>query len=106
MIVVTTENIKGYDVKEVKGSAFGVVVRARGIGGDIMAGLRGILGGEIKEYTSMLEDARKQAVDRMVKNATEMGGNAIIMMRFDSGEMGNNMSEIVAYGTVVVIEKQ
>ena len=106
MIVVTTENIKGYVVKEVKGSAFGVVVRARGFGGDIMAGLRGIMGGEIKEYTSMLEDARKQAVDRMVKNATEMGGNAIIMMRFDSGEMGNNMSEIVAYGTVVVIEKQ
>ncbi|WNB91314.1 MULTISPECIES: YbjQ family protein [Bacillales] len=106
MIVVTTENIKGYEIKEVKGSTFGVVVRARGIGGDIMAGLRGILGGEIKEYTSMLEDARKQAIDRMVKNASEMGANAIIMMRFDSGEMGNNMSEIVAYGTAVVAEKE
>ena len=106
MIVVTTENIKGYIVKEVKGQAFGVVVRSRGLGGNIVAGLRSLVGGEIHEYTSLLEDARKQAIDRMVKNAQVMGSNAIVMMRFDSSEIGQTMSEIVAYGTAVVIEKE
>jgi uncharacterized protein YbjQ (UPF0145 family) len=105
MIVVTTEHIKGYEVEEVLGSTFGVVVRARGIGGDILAALKGIVGGEVKQYTQMVEDARRQAMDRMVKNAHHMGGNAIVMMRFDSGDIGKNMSEIVAYGTVVKIRK-
>ena len=105
MIVVTTENISGYKVKEVKGQVFGLIVRSRGIGGNIVAGLRSLMGGEIHEYTAMLEDARKQAIDRLVLNATEMGANAIVMMRFDSSEMGQSMSEVVAYGTAVVIEK-
>lgn len=64
------------------------------------------MGGEINQYTEMLEDTRKQAMDRMVKNATAMGANVIIMMRFDSGEIGQNMSEIVAYGTAVIIERE
>ena len=105
MIVVTTENIVGYKVKEVKGEVFGLVVRSRGIGGTLMASLRSIVGGEIHEYTAMLEDARKQAIDRLVVNATVMGANAIVMMRFDSSEIGQNMSEVLAYGTAVVIEK-
>ncbi|HEY5556361.1 YbjQ family protein [Acetobacterium sp.] len=105
MIVVTTENISGYKVKEVKGQVFGLIVRSRGIGGNIVAGLRSLVGGEIHEYTAMLEDARKQAIDRLVLNATEMGANAIVMMRFDSSEMGQSMSEVVAYGTAVIIEK-
>ena len=83
MIVVTTENLKGYKVVEVKGQAFGLIVRSRGIGGNVVAGLRSIVGGEIHEYTQMLEDARKQAIDRLVKNAAAMGGNAVVMMRFD-----------------------
>lgn len=106
MLVVTTENIKGYTIKEVKGQVFGVVVRSRGLGGNIIAALRGIVGGEIHEYTSLLEDARKQAIDRMVKNAQAMGANAVVMMRFDSGEIGQTMSEIVAYGTAVIAEKE
>ncbi|MEG0386202.1 MAG: heavy metal-binding domain-containing protein, partial [Solibacillus sp.] len=61
---------------------------------------------EISQYTEMLEDARKQAMDRMVKNASAMGANAIVMMRFDSGEIGQNMSEIVSYGTAVIVEKR
>ncbi|MFJ7954568.1 YbjQ family protein [Lysinibacillus sp. NPDC097214] len=105
MLVVTTEHIEGYKVVEVKGSVFGLIVRSRGLGGDIMAGLKGLVGGEIKQYTAMLEDSRKEAIDRMIMNANEMGANAIIMMRYDSGEMGKNMSEIVAYGTAVVVEK-
>jgi uncharacterized protein YbjQ (UPF0145 family) len=104
MIVVTTENLPGHRVSDVKGQCFGVVVRSRGIGGNIMAGLRSIVGGEIKEYTALLEEARRHAVDRLVQNATMMGANAVVMMRFDSSEIGQTMSEIVAYGTAVVVE--
>ena len=105
MIVTTTENVVGYRVKEMKGQVFGVVVRSRGLGGNIMAGLRSIVGGEITEYTTLLEEARRHAVDRMVQNAQAMGANAIVMMRFDSSEIGQVMSEIVAYGTAAVVEK-
>lgn len=105
MLVVTTERVPGYEVEEVVGQAFGVVVRSRGIGGNFVAGLRSIVGGEIKEYTELLEDARRSAVDRMVENAHEMGANAIVMMRFDSSEIGQTMSEIVAYGTAVILRK-
>jgi uncharacterized protein YbjQ (UPF0145 family) len=105
MIISTTEGIAGYEVTEVLGTTFGVVVRARGIGGDIMASLKGLVGGEVTQYTQMVEDGRKQAMDRMVKNAAAMGGDAVIMMRFDSGDIGQNMSEIVAYGTAVRLQK-
>jgi uncharacterized protein YbjQ (UPF0145 family) len=104
MIVVTSENIAGHRIRETKGQCFGVVVRSRGIGGNFMAGLRSIVGGEIHEYTQMLEEARRHAVDRLVQNAAAMGANAIVMMRFDSAEIAQTMSEIVAYGTAVVIE--
>ncbi|MEJ0008315.1 MAG: YbjQ family protein [Steroidobacteraceae bacterium] len=104
MLVVTTENVAGHRIRETKGQVFGVVVRSRGLGGNIMAGLRSLAGGEIVEYTQMLEEARRHAVDRMVKNARLMQANAIVMMRFDSSEMGQTMSEVVAYGTAVIIE--
>jgi uncharacterized protein YbjQ (UPF0145 family) len=106
MLVATTESIAHYRTIRTLGQCFGVVVRSRGLGGNLMAGLRSIVGGEIKEYTEMLEEARRHAVDRMVKNATEMGANAIVMMRFDSSEMGQTMSEIVAYGTAVIVEQE
>ncbi|GAO39731.1 hypothetical protein SCH01S_39_00160 [Sphingomonas changbaiensis NBRC 104936] len=101
MIVVTTENVPGFRVREVKGQCFGLVVRSRGLAGNISAALRSLIGGEIKEYTSLLEEARRHAVDRLVENASAMGANAIVMMRFDSSEIGQTMSEIVAYGTAV-----
>ncbi len=104
MLVVTTENVPGKRVREVKGQVFGVVVRSRGIGGNIMAGLRSLAGGEIHEYTSLLEEARRHALDRLVTNASAMGANAVVMMRYDSSEIGQTMSEIVAYGTAVVLE--
>jgi uncharacterized protein YbjQ (UPF0145 family) len=106
MLVATKENIEGHEVQEVLGTAFGVVVRARGLGGDIMASLKGLVGGEVKQYTQMIEDARRQAMDRMVQNAAAMGANAVVMMRFDSGDIGQNMSEIVAYGTAVRLVKK
>ena len=105
MIVTTTENVIGYRVKEVKGQVFGVVVRSRGLVGNIAAGLRSIVGGEITEYTTLLEETRRHAVDRMVQNAQAMGANGVVMMRFDSSEIGQVMSEIVAYGTAVILEK-
>lgn len=103
MIVTTTENIPGHKVTSVKGQVYGVVVRSRGLGGNIMASLRSLFGGEIVEYTQLLEESRRHAIDRMVSNAQTAGGNAVVMMRFDSSEMGTSMTEIVAYGTAVVI---
>jgi uncharacterized protein YbjQ (UPF0145 family) len=104
MIITTAPFVAGHRVTESKGQVFGLVVRSRGIGGNFMAGLRSIAGGEIHEYTSLLEDTRRQAIDRMVQNATLMGANAVISMRFDSSELAGTMSEIVAYGTAVVIQ--
>jgi uncharacterized protein YbjQ (UPF0145 family) len=104
MIVATTPFIAGHRVTETKGQAFGLVVRSRGLAGNISAGLRSLVGGEIHEYTELLEDTRRQALDRLVANASLMGANAVISMRFDSSELNNSMSEIVAYGTAVVIE--
>ena len=104
MIIATTENIAGHRTVTTLGQVFGVVVRSRGLGGNIVAGLRSIVGGEITEYTQLLEEARRHAVDRMVKNARLMQANAIVMMRFDSSEIGNVMSEIVAYGTAVILD--
>jgi uncharacterized protein YbjQ (UPF0145 family) len=101
MIVATTENIAGHRISETIGQVFGVVVRSRGLGGNVMAGLRSIAGGEIKEYTSLVEDTRRHAIDRLVTNAQLMGADAVVMMRFDSGEIASSMNEVVAYGTAV-----
>jgi len=104
MIISTTPYIAGHRVVETKGQTFGVVVRSRGFSGNLIASLRSLGGGEIHEYTSLLEDTCRQAIDRLVKNATLMGGNAVVSMRFDSSELAGTMSEIVAYGTAVVVE--
>src|SRR5437667_8507542 len=106
MLVVTTESVAGHRVTDVKGQCFGVVVRSRGLGGNIMAGLRSIVGGEIDEYTQLLEEARRHAVDRLVRNADAMGANVVLMMRFDSAEVGQTMSEMVAYDTAAVTERE
>src|SRR5215217_6939071 len=103
MLIATTPFVAGYRVAETRGQVFGLVVRSRGLAGNVAAGLRSLIGGEIHEYTQLLEDTRRQAIDRMVQNATLLGANAVISMRFDSSEIGTSMSEIVAYGTAVVI---
>jgi uncharacterized protein YbjQ (UPF0145 family) len=104
IIVTTTENIPGARVVRTIGHVFGLTVRSRSLGGNIAAGLKSLVGGEIGSYVKLNEDARRQAIDRMVANAAAMGANAITMMRFDSTEMARSMSEIVAYGTARVIE--
>ena len=103
MMTATTPFIAGWRVQETKGQVFGLVVRSRGFAGNLAAGLRSIVGGEIHEYTQLLEDTRRQALDRMVQNASLMGANAVLSFRFDSSEIGQTMSEIVAYGTAVVV---
>jgi uncharacterized protein YbjQ (UPF0145 family) len=104
MIVTTTENIPGTRVVRTYGQVFGLTVRSRSLGGNIAAGLKSLVGGEIGSYVKLNEDARRQAIDRMVQNAAAMGANAVTMMRFDSTEMARSMSEIVAYGTAQVVE--
>lgn len=103
MIVTTTENIPGTAVTRTIGQVFGLTVRSRSLGGNIAAALKSLVGGEIRSYVKLNEDARRQAIDRMVENAAAMGANAVCMMRFDSTEMARSMTEIVAYGTAKVI---
>jgi len=104
MLVTTTENVPGHAVRATLGQVFGVVVRSRGLGGNITASLRSIVGGEIPEYSRLVEDARRHAIDRLVTNAAAMGANAVVMMRFDSGEIAQSMNEVVAYGTAVILD--
>ncbi len=103
----TTENVPGQTRVKTLGQCFGVVVRSRGLGGNILAGLRSIIGGEIHEYNPAPRgDAPARPSTAWVTNATAMGANAVVMMRFDSSEIGQFMSEIVAYGTAVVLEPE
>ncbi|MES1973140.1 MAG: YbjQ family protein [Pseudomonadota bacterium] len=104
MLVTTTENVPGHAVRATLGQVFGVVVRSRGLGGNIAAGLRSLFGGEIPEYTRLVEETRRHAIDRLVANAALMGANAVVMMRFDSGEIAQSMNEVVAYGTAVILD--
>ncbi|MCK4246902.1 YbjQ family protein [Candidatus Bipolaricaulota bacterium] len=101
MFLITTETIKGREINEVLGLVRGNTIRARHMGRDIMAGLRNIVGGEIKEYTRMLSQARNQAVERMVKEAEELGADAVIGVRFTTSQTMSGAAEILAYGTAV-----
>jgi uncharacterized protein YbjQ (UPF0145 family) len=104
VIIATTENLPGHRVTRVIGQVFGLTVRTRGLGGNIAAAFRSVAGGEVASYTKLLEDTRRQAIDRLVETATAAGANAVVMMRFDSSEIGSTMSEVVAYGTAVVVD--
>ena len=105
MIVTTMNDIPGYDVDEVFGEVMGLTVRSRNIGSQLGAGLKSILGGELKGMTKALTDSRQQVMERMVEEAEAKGANAIIAMRFDTSEMGGNWTEICAYGTAVRVHK-
>ena len=85
------------------GIAYGITVRSRGIGGNIVAGLRTIAGGEVREYTELAHQARQEALDRLAQNAKSLGANAVLSVMFDSTEMATSMSEIIAFGTAVVV---
>ena len=99
----TSNYVPGSKVDKVIGLVYGITVRSRGFGGNIMAGLRTIGGGEIHEYTELAHQARQQALDRLSQQAETLGANAVISVLFDSTEMGTNMDEIIAFGTAVVV---
>ena len=104
MIITTTENIPGKKVVKVLGLVRGNTIRARHLGRDIGAMFRGMIGGEIVEYTKMMAESREQAMDRMVKEAEDLGANAIVMARFSTSSMMQGAAELLVYGTAVVIE--
>jgi uncharacterized protein YbjQ (UPF0145 family) len=105
MIVTTMNDIPGYEVDEVFGEVMGLTVRSRNIGSQLGAGLKSILGGELKGMTKALVASREQVRERMIEEAEAQGANAIIAMRFDTSEMGGNWTEICAYGTAVRVRK-
>jgi uncharacterized protein YbjQ (UPF0145 family) len=105
MIVTTMNDIPGYEVDDVFGEVMGLTVRSRNIGSQLGAGLKSILGGELKGMTKALTDSRQQVMERMVEEAEAKGANAIIAMRFDTSEMGGQWTEICAYGTAVRVRK-
>ncbi len=106
MILVNIDHIPGMKVTKVMGIVKGSTVHSKHIGKDIMAGLKTLVGGEIEEYTQMLEEARKTAVSRMVKNAEELGANAIVNIKFVSASVMQSAAEIMAYGTAVVVVQE
>ncbi len=101
MLLVTTEVVEGRMIDEVLGLVRGNTIRARHLGRDVMAGLRNVVGGEIKDYTRMLSQARDQAIERMVKEAENLGANAIVGVRFTTSQTMSGAAEILAYGTAV-----
>src|SRR5881397_4157697 len=101
VLIATTNELPGYVVDEVLGEVFGLTVRSRNIGSQLGAGLKSILGGELKGMTKALADSREQVIQRMVEEAELKGADAIVAMRFDTSEMGSNWTEICAYGTAV-----
>ena len=105
MLIVTTNDVPGYEIEEVLGEVFGLTVRSRNIGSQIGSGLKSMFGGELKGMTQALTDSRNQVMERMVEEATLKGADAILAMRFDTSEMGPNWTEICAYGTAVKIRK-
>jgi len=106
MIIATTQTIPGKRVVRAIGLVRGNTIRARHIGRDLVAGLKGIVGGEISEYTKMIAEAREQALDRMVEEAEANGANAIVGLRLTTASMMQGAAELLAYGTAVVIEDE
>ena len=100
----TTFEVPGTQITKYCGSCFGVVVRSMGFAKGIGASFKALAGGEVGQYTELLEDSRRHALDRMTQNALVLGANAVIGFRFDSSEIGQSLTEIVAYGTAVVVE--
>ena len=104
MIITTSEGIEGKKIARTIGLVRGSTIRARHLGKDIMAGLRGVIGGEITEYTKMMAEAREQALQRLTEDAEKQGANAVISLRFGTSMVMQNAAEVLAYGTGVVLE--
>lgn len=105
MLISTMNDLPGYEVTEVLGEVFGITVRSRNVGAQFGAGLKSIVGGELRGMTKMLNDSRVEAQDRLVQAAQERGADAVLAMRFDANDLWNIGQEICAYGTAVKIRK-
>jgi len=103
MIIVNTETIPGYQITEVKGLVQGSTVRAKHVGRDIAAGLKNLIGGELKGYTELLVESRREATERMLAQARELGANAVVNVRYATSSVTAGASELYAYGTAVVV---
>jgi uncharacterized protein YbjQ (UPF0145 family) len=101
MLITTANNLPGYEIVETLGEVFGLTVRSRNLGSQLGAGLKSLVGGELRGMTKALVDSRLQVIERMVEEAQSKGADAIVAMRFDTSEMGGNWTEICAYGTAV-----
>ncbi len=106
MLIVTSDEIPGYRIREVKGFVWGTTVRAKSIGKDLIALGRTIVGGEVVEYTNMINEARKYVLERLARNAKALGANAVISIRMGTAQIIPGTIEIFAYGTAVVVEEE
>ena len=106
MIITSSEKIGGKKIIKTVGLVKGNTVRARHVGRDIGAMLRGLIGGEINEYTKLIAESREQSIDRMIAEAEKLGGNAIVMIRFSTSAIMSGAAELLAYGTAVVVEDE
>ncbi len=105
MLITTTNDLPGYEIQEVLGEVFGLTVRSRNLGSQFGAGLKALMGGELRGMTKALVDSRAQVMERLTEEAEARGANAILAMRFDTSEMGGTWTEICAYGTAVRARK-
>ncbi|HLI53180.1 MAG TPA: YbjQ family protein [Acidimicrobiales bacterium] len=106
MLISTMNDVPGYEVSEVLGEVFGLTVRARNIGSQLGAGLKSLVGGELRGMTKNLVASREEVIQRMVDEAKAKGADAVLAFRFDTSDMGGNWTEICAYGTAVRIAKR
>jgi len=104
MILSTTETVPGKTIRDFYGVVSGSTVRAKHIGKDIMAGLKNIVGGELKGYTELLQEARQEALERMIRQAQSVGANAVVNVRFSTSNITQGAAELFAYGTAVRVE--
>ena len=105
MILVNTESIPGYRVVETKGLVQGNTIRAKHLGRDIAAGFKNLVGGELKGYTELLTESRRQAIERMIGQAQQLGANAVVNVRFTTSAVTQGAAELYAYGTAMVVEE-
>jgi uncharacterized protein YbjQ (UPF0145 family) len=106
MIVVNTETIPGYEILEVRGLVQGNTIRAKHLGRDMAAGLKNLVGGELRGYTELLTEARRQAIERMLAQAEQLGANAVVNVRFTTSAVTQGAAELYAYGTAVIVAQQ
>lgn len=106
MIVVNIETIPGYVIREVKGLVQGNTIRAKHLGRDIVANIKNLVGGELKGYTELLVEARRQALERMLAQAEQLGANAVVNVRFTTSAVTQGAAELYAYGTAVIAERE